>query len=213
MCLFWGVASGLMKHVRYTYTWDGLWNSKYQKWKSQATHRGTASPRNQERQLHLRRSLQQQVPVVGFQWELREAFLMEPPRGGYSNIGTARWLIPREGKNPWQCDKAIICEKIYTNKRKRNIHDYIRIQKNILITNFNKIDFHWKKSSQSIEKWLQSSALYRKLESLIYKNTYGISRCGAEEMNPTRNYESAGFTPGLAQWVKDLALLLLWAVV
>ena len=29
-------------------------------------------------------------------------------------------------------------------------------------------------------------------------------------MNPTRNDEVAGLIPGLAQWVKDLALLWLW---
>ena len=30
-------------------------------------------------------------------------------------------------------------------------------------------------------------------------------------MNPTENYEVSGLIPGLAHWVKDLALL--WAVV
>ena len=33
-----------------------------------------------------------------------------------------------------------------------------------------------------------------------------ISRCDAVEMNPTRNHEVAGSTPGLTQWVKDLTL-------
>ena len=32
------------------------------------------------------------------------------------------------------------------------------------------------------------------------------SHCGAEEMNLTSNHEVASLTPGLAQWVKDLAL-------
>ena len=33
---------------------------------------------------------------------------------------------------------------------------------------------------------------------------------GTAETNPTRNHEVVGSTPGLAQWVKDLALLWLW---
>ena len=35
----------------------------------------------------------------------------------------------------------------------------------------------------------------------------GSSRCGTAEMNLTRNYEVVDSIPGLAQWVKDLALL------
>ena len=31
--------------------------------------------------------------------------------------------------------------------------------------------------------------------------------CGATEMNPTRNHEVAGLSPGLGQWAKDPVLL------
>ena len=37
-------------------------------------------------------------------------------------------------------------------------------------------------------------------------NNLGTSHHGAVETNPTRNDEVEGLVPGLAQWVKDLAL-------
>ena len=36
---------------------------------------------------------------------------------------------------------------------------------------------------------------------------YGSSHCGSVVMNPTSIHEDGGLIPGLAQWVKDPALL------
>ena len=46
-------------------------------------------------------------------------------------------------------------------------------------------------------------------EDIAIVNVYAprSSCCGEAETNPNRNHEVVGLVPGLAQWVKDLALL------
>ena len=41
---------------------------------------------------------------------------------------------------------------------------------------------------------------------IFKKVSVGSSRCGSAVMNLTSIHENAGSIPGLAQWVKDLAL-------
>ena len=63
------------------YTWAGLLDTTQQKWTSKANQEGhTEQPRVSV--VYLKQSQQQQVPVVDFQVELRQAFLAETPRGG-----------------------------------------------------------------------------------------------------------------------------------
>ena len=48
---------------------------------------------------------------------------------------------------------------------------------------------------------------YYNFQNLEKKKKKRSSHCGAAETNPTRNNEVEGSIPGLAQWVKALALL------
>ena len=45
------------------------------------------------------------------------------------------------------------------------------------------------------------------LSILSSVKNHGSAHCGPAETNQTRNHEVSGSTPGLVQWIKDLALL------
>jgi len=59
----------------------------------------------------------------------------------------------------------------------------------------------------SSEKHGTNFSTFKVIKIHIKKIWYWSSHCGSAVMNPTSIHEDMGSTPGLAQWVKDLALL------
>ena len=53
---------------------------------------------------------------------------------------------------------------------------------------------------------IQSPGINHNGKEYIFKKERGSSHRGAVGTNPTRNHEVEGSIPGLAPWVKDLAL-------
>ena len=61
-------------------------------------------------------------------------------------------------------------------------------------------------SAKETEAFMSKSPRTPRFKFYSFKTSFRSSHCDAAETNLTRNHEIAGSIPGLAQWVKDLAL-------